>query len=106
MVAGIPVVDFPALFHEHSPVHIRARSIEHHIMGGVAEDVYRVVSPMSFEPKVPRDRRYIFAGYGDRLAFPEQARMLWEHWDKPPYQLVPGEPRGLSVVTPGGDVPR
>ena len=52
-------------------------------MGGVAEDVYRVVSPLSFEPKVPRDRRYIFAGYGDRLATPEQARRLWEHWDKP-----------------------
>jgi len=83
VVAGIPVADFPALFHTHSPVHIRARSIEHRIMGGVAEDVYRVVSPLSFESKVPRDRRYIFAGYGDRLAFPEQARMLWEHWDKP-----------------------
>ncbi len=83
IVAGIPVANFPALFHEHSPVHIRARSIEHRIMGGVAEDVFRVVSPMSFESKVPHDRRYIFAGYGDRMAFPEQARMLWEHWDKP-----------------------
>ncbi len=83
VVAGVPVVDFPALFHEHSPVHIRARSIEHRIMGGVAEDVYRVVSPMSFESKVPRDHRYVFAGYGDRLAMPEQARRLWEHWDKP-----------------------
>ena len=68
VVAGIPVVDFPSLFHAHSPVHIRARSIEHHILGGVAEDVFRVVSPMSFESKVPRDRRYVFAGYGDRLA--------------------------------------
>jgi hypothetical protein len=83
VVAGIPVADFPALFHEHSPVHIRARSIEHHIMGGVAEDVFKVISPMSFQPKVPHDRRFIFAGYGDRLAFPEQARLLWEHWEKP-----------------------
>ena len=83
VVAGIPVVDFPALFHEHSPVHIRARSIEHRIMGGLAEDVFKVVSPMSFEPKVPHDRRFVFAGYGDRLAFPEQARLLWEHWSKP-----------------------
>ena len=83
VVAGIPVVDFPSLFHAHSPVHIRARSIEHHILGGMAEDVCRVVSPMSFEPKVPRDSRYVFAGYGDRMATPEQARRLWEHWDKP-----------------------
>lgn len=83
VVAGIPVVDLPSLFHAHSPVHIRARSIEHHILGGVAEDVFRVVSPMSFESKVRRDRRYVFAGYGDRLATTEQARMLWERWDKP-----------------------
>jgi hypothetical protein len=90
VVAGIPVVDVPALFHAHSPLHIRARSIEHRIMGGVAEEVYRVVSPMSFESKVPADRRYIFAGYGDRLAMPEQARMLWEHWDKPRISWYPG----------------
>jgi dienelactone hydrolase len=90
VVAGIPVTDFPALFHAHSPVHIRARAIEHRIMGGVAEDVYRVVSPMSFKSKVPRDRRYIFAGYGDRLAMPGQAHKLWEHWDMPRISWYPG----------------
>ncbi len=83
IVAGIPVADLPTLFHEHSPVHIRARSIEHRILGGVAEDVYRVVSPLSFEPNVAPDNRFIYAGYGDRLAFPEQARLLWEHWGRP-----------------------
>ena len=90
VVAGIPVVDFPSLFQAHSPVHIRARSIEHNILGGVAEDVCRVVSPMSLKPKVPHDRRYIFAGYGDRVAVPEQARALWEHWDKPRISWYPG----------------
>jgi hypothetical protein len=83
VVAGIPVSDFPGLFHLHSPRHIRARSIEHKIMGGPAENVYRVVSPLRFEAKVPQDRRFIFAGYGDRLARPDQAQRLWEHWNKP-----------------------
>ncbi|HVA05171.1 MAG TPA: alpha/beta hydrolase [Acidimicrobiales bacterium] len=83
VVAGIPVSDFPGLFHRHSPHDIRARSIEHKIMGGPAESVYRVVSPMSFEAKVPRRSRFIFAGFGDRLAFPDQAQRLWEHWDQP-----------------------
>ena len=83
VIAGIPVSDFPALFHRHSPRHIQARSIEHKIMGGAAENVYRVVSPLRFEAKVPRARRFIFAGYGDRLARPDQAQRLWEHWDKP-----------------------
>ena len=83
VVAGIPVSDFPGLFHRHSPHHIRARAIEHKIMGGAAENVYRVVSPMSFEAKVRKDRRFIFAGFGDRLAPPDQALRLWEHWDQP-----------------------
>ena len=83
VVAGVPVSDFPGLFHHHSPQHVRARAIEHEVMGSAAENVFRVVSPFSFEPKVPQERRYIFAGYGDRLALPEQAQQLWEHWDRP-----------------------
>lgn len=83
VVAGVPVSDFPGLFHHHSPQHIRARAIEHEVMGTAADHVFRVVSPFSFEPRVPRDHRYIFAGYGDRLALPEQAQRLWEHWDRP-----------------------
>ena len=90
VVAGIPVVDFPTLFHDHSPIHIRARSIEHRILGGAAEDVFRVVSPLCFEAKVAPDRRFVFAGHGDRLAFPKQARNLWEHWDKPPISWYSG----------------
>ena len=90
VVAGIPVSDFPALFHRHSPRHIQARSIEHKIMGGAAENVYRVVSPLRFTAKVPLDQRFIFAGYGDRLATPEQAQRLWEHWDQPPIAWYSG----------------
>lgn len=90
VVAGIPVVDFAHLFHEHSPVHIRARAIEHRILGGTAEDVLAVVSPLRFVPRVPAERRYVYAGYGDRLAFPDQARRLWEHWDEPAMRWYAG----------------
>jgi len=83
VVAGIPVADFPGLFHGHSPRHIRVRAIEHRIMGGTAETIYRVVSPLCFDPLIAPDRRYIFAGYGDRLATPDQARRLAEHWGDP-----------------------
>lgn len=83
VVAGIPVTDLPALFHQHSPLHVRARSIEHHILGGTAEDVCTAVSPLYVRPEPARDQRFIFAGYGDRLALPEQAQRLWEHWERP-----------------------
>ena len=106
VVAGIPVADFPGLFHAHSPRHIRVRAIEHRIMGGTAENVYRVVSPLCFDPLVAPDRRYIFAGYGDRLATPDQARRLAEHWGDPVGVVVRGQPRGLHVVGPGDRVRR
>jgi hypothetical protein len=90
VVAGIPVVDIPRLFHEHSPRHIRARSIEHRILGGPAEEVFRVVSPLELPGGAAPERRAIFAGHGDRLAFPEQAEALWEHWGRPRIAWYPG----------------
>lgn len=84
VVAGIPMVDLPALFHELSPAHVRARSIEHNVIGGPAETVFVPVSPLRFAPKVPHEGRFIFAGRGDRLANPAHAHRLWEHWDRPP----------------------
>jgi dienelactone hydrolase len=90
VVAGVPVVDFPRLFEEHSPLHIRARAIEHRILGGTAEEVFTVVSPLSFVPQVPEGQRFVYAGYGDRLAFPDQARRLWEHWDRPAIRWYSG----------------
>ncbi len=90
VVAGIPVVDLPALFHGHSPHDVRARAVEHRVMGGTAEAVYRTVSPLAMTPLVPHDRRFVFAGYGDRLATADQAVRLWEHWDRPAIRWYPG----------------
>ena len=47
------------------------------------EDLLRVVSPLAMPPRVPWKRRFLFAGTADRLAPPEQAQALWEHWDRP-----------------------
>ena len=46
-------------------------------------DLLQVVSPFSFEPQVPRERCYLYAGLVDRLASPEHALELWEHWGRP-----------------------
>jgi hypothetical protein len=83
VVAGIPVIDFPTLFATHAPHVIRLRGLEHQILGGTAEAVHSVVSPLAFAPRVPKAGRFIFAGLGDRMATPAQAHRLWEHWDEP-----------------------
>jgi len=47
-------------------------------------------SPLNYTPLVPKDRRLIITGLGDRLAPPEQAEMLWEHWDRCAFHWFPG----------------
>jgi pimeloyl-ACP methyl ester carboxylesterase len=47
-------------------------------------------SPLNYTPLVPRDRRLIITGLGDRLAPPEQAEMLWRHWDRCALHWFPG----------------
>lgn len=90
VIAGIPVSDFPALYAAQSPPIIRDRSIEAGILGGPAERVHRVVSPLCMEPVVPHDARYIFAGLADRMSHPRQAHNLWQHWGEPRLRWYPG----------------
>ncbi|KUI22526.1 peptidase [Mycobacterium sp. GA-1285] len=47
-------------------------------------------SPLNYAPLVPKNRRLIITGLGDRLAPPEQAEMLWEHWDRCAFHWFPG----------------
>jgi pimeloyl-ACP methyl ester carboxylesterase len=44
---------------------------------------WAVHSPLTYAPVVPRERRMIIGGLGDRLAPPEQSERLWDHWDRP-----------------------
>lgn len=47
-------------------------------------------SPLNYRPLPAKDRRLIIAGLGDRLAPPEQAEMLWRHWDHCAFHWFPG----------------
>jgi pimeloyl-ACP methyl ester carboxylesterase len=90
VLAGIPVCNFPSLFEYHSPRHIQLRAEEHGILGGAAEDVHRVVSPLALKPLVDKPGRFIFAGQGDRVVLPTQAHELWRHWGEPSIRWYPG----------------
>ncbi|MGH9136728.1 MAG: alpha/beta hydrolase family protein [Acidimicrobiales bacterium] len=47
-------------------------------------------SPLSYPPRLPKDRVFIIAGLGDRLAPPSQSEALWEHWDRCQLHWYPG----------------
>lgn len=90
VVAGIPVSNFPALLSHHLPQHVRDRAAQHRILSGNAEVVHRVVNPLAMPTLVAAGRRFVFAGLGDRMSPPQQARALWEHWDRPNICWFPG----------------
>ena len=47
-------------------------------------------SPLNYPAVVAKDRRLIITGLGDRLAPPQQAELLWEHWDRCAFHWFPG----------------
>ncbi|MDF1822210.1 MAG: alpha/beta hydrolase family protein [Alcanivoracaceae bacterium] len=49
-----------------------------------------VHSPLTWSCQLPRDRRLIIGGVGDRFAPPKQAWMLWKHWEECGLHWFPG----------------
>lgn len=97
-IAGIPVTDLPDLYRRHSTPHVRRRAYQSGALGPQADEVHSVVSPLVLDPVVERNRRYIFAGIGDRMSTAGQARRLWEHWDRPAIEWYPGGHIGFFMA--------
>ena len=89
-IAGVPATDFVRLVRSHVPK-VLLRGAE---MVGLSIDrlerLLSVVSPFSFRPRIARRRRFLYAGLRDRLAPPEHAHALWQHWEEPRIGWYPG----------------
>lgn len=83
VVAGIPAVDFTSLARDNEPSAYQAYGGDLQTDWGLVQQVMFPISPLSFEPRLPVERRFIYAGVADRVARPDQARALWRHWGKP-----------------------
>lgn len=46
--------------------------------------------PLNYRPLLPKDRRMIITGLGDRMAPPEHAVTLWKQWDRCALHWFPG----------------
>jgi hypothetical protein len=56
-----------------------------------------LVSPLSYAPLLAPERRFVYAGVGDRMATPEQAVALWRHWDEPTTLWIQGSHIGAAL---------
>mgnify|MGYP005847329481 CR=1 FL=1 len=83
VVAGIPASCFVGLARRHVPPGVAALLDRAGFPLERIEEVLRVVSPLAMPVRVPRERRFLYAGTADRLAPPEQAWSLWRHWERP-----------------------
>jgi pimeloyl-ACP methyl ester carboxylesterase len=92
VIPNVPVVDVEGLIDNWFPANrvfqlaSRVTGIDRELSAAAA--MYH--SPLNYAPLVPKDRRLIIAGLGDRLAPPEQAEKLWEHWDRCALHWFPG----------------
>lgn len=91
-IPNVPVVSLSDLIYEWEPLStiVRARLRAAGISLKELRRMQAVISPLSYQPVLPRDRRMIVAGVADRLAPPKQARLLWDHWDRCPIHWFPG----------------
>ncbi len=99
VIAGIPATDIPDLYRRHGTPAVRRRAVEAGALGPDVDSVHRVVSPLVLAPKPPRQRRFIFAGVGDRMSTAEQATRLWEHWNRPKIAWYPGSHIGFFMAS-------
>jgi hypothetical protein len=83
VIVGIPAVDFPNLARDNEPWIMRRYDDEFEMDWSLIRAISHVVSPLAFYPRLPRDRRFIYAGIADRVVKPDQPRALWRHWDHP-----------------------
>jgi len=67
----------------------------------LAQPIGRMLSPLSMEPKLPPQGRFIYAGVADRIVHPrQQVVALWEHWGRPDIGWYPGGHTGFFQARP------
>jgi hypothetical protein len=91
-IPNVPVVSIADLVLEWEPI----ASVVKTSLAAVGKDVRTAremlapSSPLSFPPRLPKERLMVIGGVGDRLAPPRHARLLWDHWGRPALHWFPG----------------
>lgn len=92
VIPNVPVVTPESAFDDWFPANLLVR-LGNRVTGTDREKAAAASmfhSPLNYRPLVPKDRRLIITGLGDRLAPPEQAELLWKHWDRCAFHWFPG----------------
>lgn len=91
-VPNAPVTWLPPLLTSWFPANVTALALRalSRVPTDELERALAVHSALNYAPAIDNDRLMVVAGLGDRLAPPEQALLLWEHWQRPELHWFPG----------------
>lgn len=91
-IPNAPVTSIPRLIPDYFPANVGVliSSLVHRISLREAEAAVAVHSPLNYTPLLAKARLMIIGGLGDRMAPPDQTRLLWEHWEHPRLHWYPG----------------
>lgn len=91
-IPNVPVTSLADLVLEWSPMGPVFRTLLRATGQSIkdARHLLAVASPLTYPPKLPRERLMIIAGIGDRLAPPKHSRLLWDHWGRCRMHWFPG----------------
>lgn len=70
------------------------------------DQLLRPVSPLAFEPRVPKESRAVIASLADRIIPVNEPNSLWQHWDRPRVLWHQGTHFGLLRTRKGRDAVR
>ena len=80
-ILGVPPSNLVELLGRHSGLD---KNDPRHATLELAKPIGQMVSPLSMQPRVAPEGRFIYAGVADRIVHPRQQVMqLWEHWGRP-----------------------
>jgi pimeloyl-ACP methyl ester carboxylesterase len=89
-IVGVPLTDISSVVLRHGPALKLLQAQQAGLSHARMSEVMRVVSPLALEPKLPIERRAIFAAVADRLVAPKSASEFWEHWGQPRMEWYQG----------------
>ncbi len=91
-IPNVPLASLLDLVLEWFPINLPIKTLLTLSETSVSEarHMLAVHSPLTYPPLIPRERRMVIAGAGDRLAPPKHARLLWDHWDRCRIHWFPG----------------
>jgi len=97
-ILGVPPSNLVELLGKHSGL---PKNDPRRMTLDLARPIGRMVSPLSLEPKLPPQGRFIYAGVADRIVHPRQQVMqLWEHWGRPDIGWYHGGHTGFFQAKP------